>query len=96
MAQEIYGDRNSVRCKEDWRPRTSEENIEHVGQAFQRSMKSIRSAARQLDLPRATVHKVLHKNLTLFAYKVQMFTDTSAKRQAKTERICSEHAPTNF
>ena len=55
------------------RPRTSEENIERVRQAFQRSrMKSIRTAARQLDLPRAKVHKVLHKNLKLFAYKVQM------------------------
>ena len=55
------------------RPRTSEENIERVRQAFQRSpMKSIRTAARQLDLRRATVHEVLHKNLRLFAYKVQM------------------------
>ena len=55
------------------RPRKSEENVECVRQAFQRSpMKSIHTAARQLDLPRATVHKVLHKNLKLFAYKVQM------------------------
>ena len=53
------------------RPRPSEENIERVRQAFQRSpIKSIRTAARQLDLPCATVHKVLHKNLKLFAYKV--------------------------
>ena len=55
------------------RPRTSEENIERVRQAFQHSpMKSIRTAARQLELPRSTVHKVLHKNLRLYAYKVQM------------------------
>ena len=55
------------------RPKTSEENIERVRQAFQRSpMKSIRTAARQLNLPRATLHKVLHKNFRLFAYKVQM------------------------
>ena len=54
------------------RPRTSEESIERVRQAFQRSlMKSIRTAARQLKLPRSTVHKVLHKNLRLYAYKVQ-------------------------
>ena len=53
--------------------RPSEENIEHERQAFQRwPMKSICTAARQLDLPRATVHKVLHKNLKLFACKVQM------------------------
>ena len=55
------------------RPRTSEENIERVRQAFQRSpMKSIRTASRQLELPRSTVHKVQHKNLRLYAYKVQM------------------------
>ena len=55
------------------RPRTSEENIECVRQAFQCSpMKSICTAARQLELPRSTAHKVLHKNLRLYAYKVQM------------------------
>ena len=55
------------------RPRTSEKNIERIRQAFQRSpVKSIRTAARQLELPHSTVHKVLHKNLRLYAYKVQM------------------------
>ena len=55
------------------RPRTSEENIERVRQAFLRSLiKSIRTAARQLKRPRSTVHKVLHKNLRLYAYKVQI------------------------
>ena len=55
------------------RPRTFEENIDRVRQAFDRSpAKSIRTAARQLELPRPTVHKVLHKNLRLYAYKVQL------------------------
>ena len=55
------------------RLRTSEENIERVRQAFEHfPMKSIRTAARQLELPRSTVHKILHKNLRLYAYKVQM------------------------
>ena len=41
------------------RPRTSEENIERVRQAFQSSpMKSIRTAARQLELTCSTVHRV--------------------------------------
>ena len=63
----VFDTRRSVR------PRTSEENIERVRQAFQRSpIKSIRTAARQLELPRSTVHKVLHKNLRLYGYKVQM------------------------
>ena len=35
-------------------------------------MKSIRTAARQLELLRSTVHKVLHKNLRLYTYNVQM------------------------
>ena len=40
-----------------WRPRISAENIENVRQAFSRScMKSIRTAARQLELPPTTVH----------------------------------------
>ena len=55
------------------RPRISGEIIEHVRQAFSRSpMKSIRAAARELQLPTATVHKVLCKRLPLDAYKMQM------------------------
>ena len=53
------------------RPRTSAENIESVRQAFSRSpMKPIRTAARELELPFRTVHKVLQKRLRLYAYKV--------------------------
>ena len=55
------------------RPRTSAENIECVRETFSRSpMKSIRTGARELELPSTTVHKVLHKRLLLYAYKVQM------------------------
>ena len=55
------------------RSRISAENIERVRQAFNRSpMKSIRTAARKLELPPTTVLKVLHKKLRLYAYKVQM------------------------
>ena len=54
-------------------PRTSAENIESVMQAFSRSpVKSIRTPARELELPLTTVHKVLHTRLRLYAYKVQM------------------------
>ena len=46
------------------RPRTSAENIECVRQAFSHSpIKSIHTAARELELPPTTVHKVLHKRL---------------------------------
>ena len=74
MAQEFYGDRVSAGCSEKWtRPRTSVENFKRVRQAFSRSsIKSIGTAARELELPPTTVHKVLHKKLRLYDYKVQM------------------------
>ena len=60
------------------RPRTSVEDIDRVSEAFVHSpTKSIRTAARQLQLPRSTVHKVLHKNLRLYAYKVQLLQQLS-------------------
>ena len=65
MVQEIYGDRVSVLdAVISGRPRTSAGNIESVMQAFSRSpMKSIHTAARELELPLITVHKVLHTRL---------------------------------
>ncbi|KAJ4451143.1 hypothetical protein ANN_02585 [Periplaneta americana] len=61
-----------LRQKGSGRRNTSVEDIERVQSAFVRSPnKSIRSTARELNLPHWTVHKVLHKNLRLFAYKVQ-------------------------
>ena len=73
MVQEIYGDRVSVLdAVISGRARTSAENIEGVMQACSRSpMKSIHTAARELELPLTTVHKVLHTRLRLYAYKVQ-------------------------
>ena len=55
------------------RSRTFAENIESVRQALSRSpMKSICTTVRELELPLATVHKVLHKRVRLYAYKVHM------------------------
>ena len=54
-------------------PRISGENIERVGHVFSGScMKSIRTAARELQSPPATVHKVLRNRLRMYAYKMQM------------------------
>jgi hypothetical protein len=40
----------------------SDETVEHVMEAFHRSpTKSIRRASLELNIPRSTVHKVLHK-----------------------------------
>ncbi|CAL1265997.1 unnamed protein product [Larinioides sclopetarius] len=50
------------------RPRTSDENVEMVRScAFLRSPKK----SVHLEIPRLTVHMVLHKRFRLYAYKVQ-------------------------
>ena len=50
-------------------PQTSEEEIESVRVAHTRSpRKSTRRASTQLQIPRSTIHKVLHRNLRLCAY----------------------------
>ena len=74
------------------RPRTSEENIERVRQAFQSSpMKSIRTAARQLELPRSISAQSPKQEFKIVCLQSANVTGTSAKRHAKTKRICSEH-----
>ena len=58
--------------KEAGRPQISEE-IESVRVAYTRSRrKSMCVASTQLQFPRSTIHKVLHRNVQLYAYKVQL------------------------
>ncbi|KAJ4447016.1 hypothetical protein ANN_09004 [Periplaneta americana] len=53
--------------------KVSDENVERIREAFQRSpRKSIRQASVQLNIPPTTVHTVLHKRLRLRAYKLQL------------------------
>ncbi|GFS66285.1 DUF4817 domain-containing protein [Trichonephila clavipes] len=66
-------------------PRTSEESVERIRETFRRSpTKSVRQAAQELQMPRSTIHDVLHKRLRLTAYKVQILhaikPDDYAKR----------------
>ena len=77
--------------------RTSEENIERVRQAFQCSIKSIHTAARQVELPCSTnsAQSPTQEFKTLCLQSANV-TGTSAKQHAKKKRICSEHAATNF
>ena len=51
----------------------SEKEIESVRVAYTRNRrKSIRGVSTQLKIPPFTIHKVLHRNLRLYAYKVQL------------------------
>ena len=57
------------------RPQISEEEIESVRVAYRPTRsprKSIHGASTKLQIPRSTIHKVLHRNLQLYAYKVQL------------------------
>ena len=55
------------------RPRTCEEDNKRIHQSFSRSpRKSIRTAFVELQVPKSTIHKVLHKKLRLYAYKIQL------------------------
>ena len=51
----------------------NEETIERVRMAFARSpRKSIRRASTELQIPRSTIHKIIHKRLHLCAFKIQL------------------------
>jgi transposase len=55
------------------RPRTSEEKVESIREAFLRSpRKSTRIASRELQIPRSTMHDVLRKRLKFYPYKLQI------------------------
>ena len=77
-------------------PRTSAENIESERQAFSRSpMKSIRTAARELEL-KLTKEQGSTQKVTIVCLQRANVTETSTKCQVKTKRICRQHAATNF
>ena len=60
------------------RPRTFPENIERVRQAFSRSpIKSIGTAAKELELPPTTVNKVLDKGYDCTLTKCKCYRDFS-------------------
>jgi hypothetical protein len=55
------------------RPSTSQNNTERIRVAFQRSPKrSVRHVSHQLQIPKSTVHEVVHRRLKLHAYKLQL------------------------
>ena len=55
------------------RPRTSEENVQRIEEAFTRSpSKSTRRASRELALPHTTVWRVLRRRLALKPYRLQL------------------------
>ena len=55
------------------RPRTSEENVHRIKEAFQRSpRKSTRRASQELTIPHVTVWPVLRRRLLMKPYRLQL------------------------
>lgn len=68
--------------------RIQEEVVENVRRSFERSpRKSIRQAARELGMKRSTVHKVLHRRLKLYAYKVQIVQEIKPDDRPKRQEF---------
>ena len=53
--------------------RASDEMVANVQAAFERSpRKSLRRASRELQIPKSTLQRIVHKRLKLHAYKLQL------------------------
>ena len=78
--------------KRSGRPSIDEKTVDAVRVAFHRNpRKSICVASNELAIPRSTVHKVLHKQLRLHTYKLQIVQalkpDDHPRRAAFAEKI---------
>lgn len=74
------------------KPRITQGDVDRVQASFIRSpRKSIRKAARQLNMPKSTVHDVVHKRLRLRCYKLQLLhalkPDDRPRRRRFAEQI---------
>ena len=73
------------------RPRVSNDNVERVREAFQRSpRKSLSRASRELDLPKITLGKVLRKRLCFKPYKMRLVQSLIPVNKVKKRDFCEE------
>lgn len=83
-------------------PSVSDANVGKVQQVFARSpTTSVRTAARELGMPQSTVHKVWHKRLRHYAYKVQLLqalkpTDKPQHKQLAVDMLAKIYANNYF
>ena len=69
-------------------PQTSKEKIESVQVAYTRSPRtSICRASTQLQIPHSTIHKLLHRNLQLYAYKVQLLQASTPEDKSEQKEF---------
>lgn len=82
---------NGCLCKgkSSGRPRTSDENVARIQQAFVRSPgKSTRRASRELEIPQSTVWRVLRKRLAMKPYRLKLVQALSAADKIKRIDFC--------
>lgn len=66
------------------RPAVTEEIVERTWQSFMHSPnKLIPRHSLELEIPKPTVHKVLHEKLKLHAYKIQLLHEIQAADNPK-------------
>ncbi|GBM24409.1 hypothetical protein AVEN_167636-1 [Araneus ventricosus] len=67
------------------------DDVQRIQETFRRSpQKSIRIAARHLQIPRSTVHDVVHKKLRLYAYKLQLLHDLKLDDKPRHRTLVEE------
>lgn len=82
---------NGCLCKgkSSGRPRTSDENVARIQQAFVRSPgKSTRRGSRELQIPQSTVWRVLRKRLVMKPYRLTLVQALSAADKIKRIDFC--------
>ena len=73
------------------RPSVSDASVDAVHDAFQHSpRKSVCCASNELQMPRSTVHKVLHKRLHLHAYKLQVVQELKPNDKPQRAAFATE------
>lgn len=80
-----------LKGKSTGRPNVSNEVVENIRVAYQRSpRKSTRRASRELNVPRTTVWRVLRKRLQFKPYKFQMVQALKPADLPKRTQFCQE------
>jgi len=75
--------------KSPGRPRTSEENVRRIQEAYQRSpRKSTRRASRELTTPHVTVWPVLRRRLLMKPYRLQLVQALRVGYRRKRKDFC--------
>ena len=73
------------------RPKTQEGTINRIRLEFESSPRtSIRTASRILEVPYTTVHRVLHKSLKMYPYKIQLLQNLQSNDKPRRKQFACD------